>query len=117
MKYYYCQWLDIQNRSINITLTKNFDLVEDVQDFSLLKGKLYIKVFSIGECDEEFCSHYPGLLSDFILKDVDDHNYRVCVNVIVDKLMNTLNYTKESGEPLTISLSDITENENENKNE
>jgi hypothetical protein len=80
--YNYCQWLDIQNCSINVTITKDKDIIQDSIEFVNNKqGKLYVYIFSYGPCNDEFMESFGEIFADYLTKNVNTHNYRIAENI------------------------------------
>ena len=87
MNEYFCQWLDINNQKIFITISKTKEIVDEIVEFSNTSGKLYIYVFSNGECGSLFTDSFPGLLDDFHKRNVDTHNYCIGSNVKAHEIL------------------------------
>lgn len=107
--YHFCQWLDINNRSIYITVTKNRELISEMYEYSQsTKGKVYMYVFSIGICNDEFTTTFDGLLENFITKDVETHNYKVSEDIdafdIIPKFEQLKEEMKEDNRSLIIKF-------------
>ena len=79
---HFCQWLDIGNRSIYITMSKETEFISDIYEYAGTKqGKLLIYIFSIGTVDEEFENIFKGMKDDFISKNIITHNYKVSIDI------------------------------------
>jgi len=74
--------MDIQNRKIFISITDSDEWIKDITEFSFTSnGKLYVYVFSNGNCDENFNEMYNGMIDDFKERKVKIHNYCVRENI------------------------------------
>ena len=78
----FCQWLDIANRCIYITISKEREFIADIIEYSNTKqGKLTIYIFSVGLTNDEFKETFPGMLEDFEERKVITHNYKVAIDI------------------------------------
>ena len=78
----FCQWLDIANRCIYVTISKEREFISDILQFAeSSQGKLTMYIFSVGLTNDEFKEVFPGMLEDFENKKVITHNYKISINV------------------------------------
>lgn len=106
---YFCQWLDIGNRSIYITISKEREFISDIIQFSNTQsGKLTIYVFSTGFTNDEFKETFPGMVEDFESKNEITHNYKVSINIdpseFIPKFEKIRNEMKEDNKSLIIKI-------------
>ena len=106
---HFCQWLDIQNRCIYITISKEREFIGDMIEYSNTKqGKLTIYIFSLGLTNDEFKSTFPGILEDFEEKKVITHNYKVAIDIdaydIIPKFEEMRNEMKDEKRSLIIKI-------------
>lgn len=78
----FCQWLDIANRCIYVTISKEREFIADLIEYSnTSQGKLVLYVFSVGLTNDEFKETFPGMLEDFEERKVISHNYKVAIDI------------------------------------
>ena len=105
----FCQWLDIPNRSIYITISKEREFISDMIEYSNSKqGKLTVYIFSVGLTNDEFKTTFPGMLEDFENKKVITHNYKVSVDIdafdIIPKFEKIREEMKEESRSLILKF-------------
>ena len=93
---HFCQWLDIGNRTINITMSKETEFLSDLFEYSETKqGKLLIYIFSLGVVNEEFENIFTGLKADFNSKNIICHNYKVSFDIDAHDVIPVFEKMKE----------------------
>jgi len=112
---HFCQWLDIANRCIFITVSKEREFISDVISFSNTKsGKLTIYVFSVGLTNDEFKSTFPGILEDFENLNTITHNYKIAIEIdaydIIPKFEKIRDEMKDEKRSLIIKIDHDQEN-------
>ena len=105
----FCQWLDIANRCIYITISKEREFISDMIEYSNTKpGKLTIYIFSVGLTNDEFKATFPGILEDFEEKKVITHNYKVAIEIdahdIIPKFEQLRDEMKDNKRSLIIKI-------------
>ena len=106
---HFCQWLDIANRCIYITISKEREFISDIIHFSNSKtGKLTVYLFSVGITNDEFKNTFPGILEDYEERKVITHNYKVAIDIdahdIIPKFEQMKEEMKEEKRSLIIKI-------------
>ena len=105
----FCQWLDIPNRSIYITISKEREFISEMIEYSNTKqGKLTVYIFSVGITNDEFRTTFPGMVENFETKNITTHNYKVSIDIdahdIIPKFEKIRDEMKEDKRSLIIQF-------------